>query len=71
MYESYVDLMPGEWTKVRIEVEGVKARLFVHAAPQPVLLVNDLKQGVSRGEIGLWIGPGTVAHFSNLKVMAR
>src|SRR5437588_534865 len=28
-YESYVDLVPGEWTKVRIEVHGVKARLYV------------------------------------------
>ena len=25
-YESYVDLVPGEWTKVRIEVQGEKAR---------------------------------------------
>ena len=26
-YESYVDLVPGTWTKVRIEVSGEKARL--------------------------------------------
>jgi hypothetical protein len=26
-YESYVDLVPGEWTKVKIEVRGDKARL--------------------------------------------
>ncbi len=31
-YESYVDLVPGEWTKVKIEVQGDKARLYVHGA---------------------------------------
>jgi hypothetical protein len=67
-YESYVDLVPGEWTKVKIEVRGDKARLYVHGAQQPTLLVNDLKHGQSNGQIALWVGPGTVAHFSNLRV---
>lgn len=67
-YESYVDLVSGEWTKVRITVSGMKARLYVHGAEQPTLLVNDLKLGQTKGAIALWVGPGTVAHFSNLKV---
>jgi hypothetical protein len=71
-YESYVDLAPAEWTKVRIEVDGEKARLYVHDAPQPTLVINDLKTGAAgRGAIGFWIGPGTVAHFSNLKITPR
>jgi len=68
-YESYADLIPGEWTAVKIEVRGEKARLFLNGAPQPTLLVNDLKHGPSQGDIALWIGPGTVAHFSNLRVL--
>ncbi|MBI4875513.1 MAG: hypothetical protein HY822_12840 [Acidobacteria bacterium] len=68
MYESYVDLVPGEWTKVKIEVRGTKARLFVHGNAQPTLIVNDLKHGESKGAIALWIGPGTEAHFSNLRI---
>jgi hypothetical protein len=67
-YESYVDLVPGEWTKVKITVAGDKAKLYVHGADQPTLVVNDLKLGLAKGGIGLWIGPGTVAHFSALKV---
>ena len=67
-YESYVDLIAGEWTKVRIEVHGVKARIYVNAAPQPVLIVNDLKHGASHGGLAYWIGPGTVAHFTGLKI---
>ena len=67
-YETYVDLMPGEWTKVKIEVRGEKARLYVNGVEQPTLLVNDLKQGVSKGAIALWVGTGTVAHFANVRV---
>jgi hypothetical protein len=68
-YESYVDLVPGAWTRVRIEVRGDKARLYVHGSEQPTLVVNDLKSGASaQGAIALWVGPGTVAHFRNLTV---
>jgi hypothetical protein len=67
-YESYVDVVPGAWTKVKIEAHGDTARLYVHGAPQPVLVVNDLKQGKGQGQIALWVGTGTVAHFTNLRV---
>jgi hypothetical protein len=68
VYESYTDLAPGEWTKVRIEVDGTKARLYVNGARQPCLIVNDLKLGTSGGAVALWIGPGTEAYFSQVDV---
>jgi len=37
-------------------------------APQPVLVVNDLKHGDSEGTVGLWIGLGTEAYFTNLRL---
>ena len=67
-YESYVDLEPGVWTRMRIVVAGTTARLFVHDAPQPVLVVSDLKLGATEGGIALWIGAGTEGFFSNLRV---
>jgi len=67
-YESYTDLVPGEWTHVKIAVKGDGARLYVNEATQPTLIVNDLKHGNSQGGIALWVGPGTLAHFANLKV---
>jgi hypothetical protein len=67
-YESYVDLVAGAWTRIKIEVHGDKARLYVNGAGQPTLIVNDLKHGRSKGAIALWIGPGVVAHFANLTV---
>lgn len=71
-YESYVDLVPGAWTKVRIDVRGEQARLYVHDQSQPTLIINDVKTGAQgTGAIALWVGPGTVAHFRNLAVILR
>ena len=69
-YESYVDLEPGAWTRYRLTVEGTKARLYVHGAPQPCLIVNDLKLGDSSGGVALWIGPGTEGYFTGLDIKA-
>ena len=70
-YESYVDLQSGVWTKYKIEVEGRKARLYVNAAEQPCLIVNDLKLEPREGGVALWVGPGTEGYFSNLKITAK
>jgi hypothetical protein len=70
-YESYVDLEVGAWTKYRIVVEGTTARLFVHGAPQPCLIVNDLKLGDSSGGVALWIGPGTEGYFVDLSIGSK
>ncbi len=67
-YESYVDVVPGEWTKIKVEVDGAKARLYVNDSPQPVLIVNDLKLGDSKGSVALWIGLGTEAYFTKLRI---
>jgi hypothetical protein len=68
-YETYVDLVPDSWTKVRIEVRGDTARLYVHGQSQPTLIVNDVKTGArARGAIALWIDAGTVAHFRDVRV---
>ena len=69
-YEAYVDLVTGEWTKLRIEVRGDRARMFVHDQSQPTLVVNDLKHGPDLGgSIGLYIDNGTEGFFKNLKIV--
>jgi hypothetical protein len=68
-YEAYVDLVPDAWTRIRIEVRGDTARLFVHGQVQPTLVVNDVKSGPrGRGALALWIDAGTVAYFRNVRV---
>jgi len=68
VYESYVDLDAGAWTKMKIVVSGTKAQLYVNGAEQPCLIVNDLKLGDSHGQIALWAPSSTDAYFSNLTV---
>ncbi|MBC7924567.1 MAG: hypothetical protein H7039_02825 [Bryobacteraceae bacterium] len=67
-YESYADLEPGEWTKVKVVVSGTKARLYLHGASQPALIVNDLKLGGGRGRIALWLGPEAEGYFADLRI---
>lgn len=68
-YELYADIVPDEWTHLRIEVSGAVARLFVGTTAQPALIVRDLKHGSdAHGTVGLWVGNGTDGHFRNLSI---
>ncbi len=68
-YESYTDMALNEWIKIKITVNGSKARLFINDAIQPCLIVNDLKHGAdSSGAIGLWVDVGTEGYFADLKI---
>jgi hypothetical protein len=67
-YEAYVDLVPDVWTKIKIEVNGERARLYVHGQEQPTLIVNDLKTGASKGWIALSADYTTLAHFRNVTI---
>ncbi len=71
VYESYVDLETGAWTRIKIAVDGRKALLYVHDAARPALIVNDLKLSETSGGVALWIGLGTEAYFSSLTVTPR
>jgi hypothetical protein len=68
VYESYADMLPGEWLRMRVVVHGTDASLYVGNADQPCLVVHDLKLGESEGAVGLWIGPGTEGYFRDLKI---
>ena len=71
-YETYADIETGEWIKLRIEVEGEKARLYINNNTQPTLIVNDLKHGANAsGTIGLFVGPASDAYFRNLRITHR
>ncbi len=67
-YEAFAGMTPGEWSHVKIEVKGNKAKLFIGGTATPALIVDDLKHGISRGVIALWVDVGTIAHFANLRI---
>jgi len=70
-YESYADLETGAWTPVKIVVSGVRAQVFVNGAPQPCLIVNDLKLGATHGRIALWAEASSEAYFSRVTLRAE
>ena len=69
LYESYADMGLDEWINLKIEVQGDKAKLYLNESSQPVLVVNDLKQGTGySGGIGLWVDVGTEGFFTDLRI---
>lgn len=68
VYEAYADLQPETWTKVRIEVAGRTARLYLNGSQKPSLLVDGLKGQDLRGGVALWPYAGEEAYFSNVRI---
>lgn len=68
VYESYAEIEPETWTKVKIEVAGRTARIFLNGAEKPSLVVDGLKSPNLRGAIGLWGYAGEESYFSNLRI---
>ena len=67
-YETYVDVAPDEWIKLKIVVEGRTAKLYVANQKQPTLIVSEMLNKNMSGSIALWVGGGTNAYFTNLKI---
>ena len=68
-YESYADMGLEEWIRMKIVVNETKAELYLNDSNYPVLIVNDLKNGIRSGAIALWSEVGTDAYFKNLKII--
>ena len=68
VYESHADLAMETWTKVRIEVAGRAAKLYLNGSAKPSLVVDGLKGEDLHGAVGLWGDFGEQAYFSNLRI---
>jgi hypothetical protein len=65
-YAGDGELPPADqWFHVKVVVSGLEAKLFLNNAPQPSLVVPDLKQGYSTGSIGFW-GQSGGGYISNV-----
>lgn len=67
-YETYVDVIPDEWIKLKIVVENRTAKLYVANQSQPTLIVSELLNKKTSGGIALWVGGGTNAYFTKLTI---
>lgn len=55
------------WFHLRLELVGAQARLYVEDMSRPVLVMDDLKSGVQKGELALAVLTGAT-YFSNFEV---
>lgn len=68
VYESHAELQTETWTKVKIEVKGRSAKLYINGSDQPSLIVDGLKGEDLQGGIALWPYQREEAYFSNLRI---
>ena len=68
VYEAYAELQAETWTKIRIEVKGRSAKLYLNGSEQPSLVVDGLKGEDLHGGVALWGYQGEEAYFSNVRI---
>jgi hypothetical protein len=65
-YESGANIGPDEWVNLTVTIDEKKVVVLVNN--EEVLKVDAALVEPSAGKIGLWVGPGTEAHFSKLRI---
>jgi hypothetical protein len=68
VYESHAEVAMETWTKVRIEVAGRAAKLYLNGSVKPSLVVDGLKGEDLHGAVGLWSYTDEDAYFSNVRI---
>jgi hypothetical protein len=66
-FTGAVDIPVDVWFHLRLEVAGAQAKLYVKDMEKPALVMNDLKSGVQKGGLALYVLTGAT-YFSNFEV---
>jgi len=66
-FTAAVDIPRNVWFHLRLVVEGPRASLYVTDMRRPALVMSDLKSGVQRGQVALWVLEGAT-YFTNFTV---
>ncbi len=66
-FTGAVDIPKDVWFHLRLEVTGAQAKLYVKDMNKPALVMDDLKSGVRKGQIALYVLTGAT-YFSNFEV---
>jgi sugar lactone lactonase YvrE len=59
-----------QWFRVKMEIKGSQARIFIDDAEEPALVIPRLKHGTSTGAIGVTGPADGTAYFSNFRYRA-
>jgi hypothetical protein len=66
-FTGKADIPRDAWFHLRLIVSGAQARLYVKDMNQPALAMNDLKSGLRKGQLALYVLTGTTC-FANFTV---
>src|SRR5689334_10218529 len=66
-FTAAVDIPKDVWFHLRLEVTGAQAKLYVKDMDKPALVMNDLKSGVQKGQVALYVLTGAT-YFSNFTI---
>ena len=66
-FTGAVDIPKDVWFHLRLEVVGAQAKLYVKDMDRPALVMNDLKSGVQKGQVALYVLTGET-YFSNFEI---
>ena len=66
-FTGAVDIPKDTWFHLRLEVTGAQAKLFVKDMDKPALVMNDLKSGIQKGQVALYVLTGAT-YFSNFEI---
>ncbi|HET9699094.1 MAG TPA: hypothetical protein VFP40_19630 [Terriglobales bacterium] len=66
-FTAAVDIPRAEWFHLRLVVTGAQAKLYVKDMDKPALDMTDLKSGVQKGEVALFVLMGET-YYSNFQV---
>jgi hypothetical protein len=63
-FTAAVEIPKSVWFHLRLEVQGARAKLYVTNMEKPALVMDDLKSGVQKGQVGLAVLTGET-YFAN------
>ncbi len=70
-YEGSAPVDLNEWIKMRIEVNGVTAEMFINDMKYSTFIVDKMLGKHKIGGVGLYVDIGTIGYFKDLKVTKR
>jgi len=70
-YEGSAPVALNEWIKMRIEVNGETAEMFINDMKYSSFIVDKMLGKNKKGYIGLYVDIGTIGYFKDLKVTKR
>ncbi len=66
-FTGAVDIPKDVWFHLRLEVVGAQAKLYVKDMDKPALVMDDLKSGIQKGQVALYVLTGAT-YFANFEI---